>query len=499
MANYNELDVASTICDRLRVIGRIGASAATITLFSFLAFAQVPAEEVQRVRSEAEAGDADAQVALGNLYRFGNGVPQDAAEAIAWYTRAAAQGNLNGQLSLAGIYMSNVGHADQSVALRARQRSEALLRGPAEQGHPEAEALLGALLFLDGRTEPVLKEAADWLRRAAEKGHATAQYNLAGMYEGGIGIPEDADQAEQWLRRAAEQDHAASQYHLGLMHLEGRGVQEDFAQAEQWWRRAAEQGMPLAQFSLGMMYSNGRVVGRDLAQAVQWWRRAAEQGMPEAQYRLAEMYDFGYGVRKDADQAEQWLRRAAEQDFQPAQDALRCVNLSEFFRPEHGWLLLELKGEEEVGNDSFLGWTSVNHHYNPMQFLVGRPEDLLDDVFCHERGGVYYKSEAIEAALRSDKSVYIENERERSPDYFGGIDITRAVYSRDVIVTVPANCRLGSSYHNCDYVIKSQQVRRSRSENWRVSSYRGLVYEFNDPLVFFLNNIADGFGGIRQR
>ena len=41
------------------------------------------------LRASAEAGDAEAQFILGGMYVTGVGVPQDTAEAVAWYRRAA--------------------------------------------------------------------------------------------------------------------------------------------------------------------------------------------------------------------------------------------------------------------------------------------------------------------------------------------------------------------------------------------------------------------------
>ena len=43
-------------------------------------------QELADLRDHAEAGDADAQFTLGEFYTAGEGVPQDDAEAIAWYS-----------------------------------------------------------------------------------------------------------------------------------------------------------------------------------------------------------------------------------------------------------------------------------------------------------------------------------------------------------------------------------------------------------------------------
>lgn len=48
-------------------------------------------------RPLAEQGDALIQNLLGNMYRAGEGVPQDYAKAARWHRKAAEQGDDNGQ------------------------------------------------------------------------------------------------------------------------------------------------------------------------------------------------------------------------------------------------------------------------------------------------------------------------------------------------------------------------------------------------------------------
>jgi DamX protein len=46
----------------------------------------------QQLEQAADAGDPDAQYALGYLYYYGNGVPQDTQKAMDWIKRASVQG-----------------------------------------------------------------------------------------------------------------------------------------------------------------------------------------------------------------------------------------------------------------------------------------------------------------------------------------------------------------------------------------------------------------------
>jgi TPR repeat protein len=52
----------------------------------------------------AEQGDIPMQLLIGSIYDLGQGVPQDDAEAVKWYERAAMQGSAKGQYQLGAIY-----------------------------------------------------------------------------------------------------------------------------------------------------------------------------------------------------------------------------------------------------------------------------------------------------------------------------------------------------------------------------------------------------------
>lgn len=67
-----------------------------------------PNPVIARIQRRAARGDAEAQVDLGTLYEAGIGVVQDKAEALRWYERAAAQGNVYGQY-LAGLALGRGG------------------------------------------------------------------------------------------------------------------------------------------------------------------------------------------------------------------------------------------------------------------------------------------------------------------------------------------------------------------------------------------------------
>jgi TPR repeat protein len=95
------------------------------------------------------------------MYAKGEGVPEDDAEAVKWYRKAAEQGNAQAQSNLGLMYDNG-------------------------EGVPEEDA-----------------EAVKWIRKAAEQGDPRAQFHLGLMYAKGKGVPEDDVAAYAWYSVAA--------------------------------------------------------------------------------------------------------------------------------------------------------------------------------------------------------------------------------------------------------------------------------------------------------
>ncbi len=66
-------------------------------------------------RRAAEQGDASAQNNLGHMYRTGQGVAQDYAEAVKWWRKAAEQGDAKAQYNLGHMYSYGLGVPQDQV------------------------------------------------------------------------------------------------------------------------------------------------------------------------------------------------------------------------------------------------------------------------------------------------------------------------------------------------------------------------------------------------
>lgn len=145
---------------------------------------------------EAKRGNAEAQYHLGVMYDAGQGVPQNASNALRWYLNAAELGHKQAQYNAAVMYNEGRG------------------------------TVLNTALALQ------------WFSKAAQQGFADAQFSLGVMYANGAAVQQDYAQAAQWYRKAAQQGDADAQYNLALLYGTGKGMVPDLVQAWAWFDAA---------------------------------------------------------------------------------------------------------------------------------------------------------------------------------------------------------------------------------------------------------------------
>ncbi|KAF9929121.1 hypothetical protein FBU30_001850 [Linnemannia zychae] len=144
-------------------------------------------------------GYAPSQFKLGHCYEYGAlTCPVDPRRSIAWYTRAAEQGDAESELGLSGWYLTG---------------AEGVLK------QSDTEAYL-------------------WARKAADKGLSRAEYAVGYYSEVGIGVKQDLEEARRWYLRSAAQGNNRAKKRLVDMKKLGamRRIRHDRA------RQAGQQG-----------------------------------------------------------------------------------------------------------------------------------------------------------------------------------------------------------------------------------------------------------------
>jgi TPR repeat protein len=153
---------------------------------------------------------SELQFMLGSMYEHGDGATQDAAQAVAWYRKAAENGHSGAQFNLGLLY-----------DLGSGQNYRDWLVNPDRVPLNEVK---------QDRTQAIV-----WYRRAADQGNSDAQYNLGFLYENGQGVSQDYEQAEHWYRKAADQGNSSAQDKLGTIREQAEKQYE-----KGFKRRAAE-------------------------------------------------------------------------------------------------------------------------------------------------------------------------------------------------------------------------------------------------------------------
>lgn len=230
-------------------------------------------EDIKLLIDEADKGSVNAQLALGEAYEYGRGVPQNGKKAVHWYGEAARRGDVKARRSLGFIYKDGKGVAQD------------------------------------------YEEAFSCFRQAARVGDVVAQVQLGHMYQYGEGVAQNYGKAVKCFEAAAEQDYANAYYALGWMYMYGSGVQRSHEKAFGYFSMAVtkREEYPEAQDILGRMYEEGQFVTQNYGKAFKWYKKAAEGGIPHAQSKLGEMYLNGWGVRQDMELGEMWLSKFVAQ------------------------------------------------------------------------------------------------------------------------------------------------------------------------------------------
>jgi TPR repeat protein len=131
--------------------------------------------------AKANAGDAAAQVLVGESYAGAKGVARDYKLAAEWYRKAADKGDIPAEMHLAVLYRDGGGKAIPRDMV----------------------------------------QAAEWYRKAAEQGDVAAQGILGTLYSMGQGVPLSYPDAYYWLDLAAhvkgpnQEKYAANRQDIG--------------------------------------------------------------------------------------------------------------------------------------------------------------------------------------------------------------------------------------------------------------------------------------------
>lgn len=268
---------------------------------------------------------------VGNMFRFGAGVPKCFEEAVRWLMPAAKAGLAEAAIDLADVCADESVNRDMSDSLETVR----LLQPFAEQGRADAQLALGRLYFCwkgSAMKHPYL-EAAKWLRMAAGKGDALTE-NLLGNVLFSIG-------AEGCSGKRSRYGHVglSAVWRKPLETIvkwsQRKTREAAFREARVWYRKAAEQNFPEAYANLGDFAFEGvGGVPCDDHEALLLYERAAKLGDRLGKTNAGVMLIQGWGCEKDENRGRSLLREAVQAGSAYAEIAYRL------FGPDTGRFLV---------------------------------------------------------------------------------------------------------------------------------------------------------------
>lgn len=233
--------------------------------------AKAPLQDGERARRIltplAKEGNIKAQLELGILFEYGQGVEKDQKLAVEWFEKAARQGSFIGKMRLARCYLYGTG------VEKDFEKAAKLLHEASDGNVPYANYLLGNLYEKGHGVERDKQRAMAYYERAAADGIASAQTAIGNLF---YFAEQGRDKAVQWYRKAAENGSSIAMNNLGDMYENGVGVPQDFLEAMRLYRQAAALGEGVAFRSLAWLLASGKAGKTDIRQAYLYYLLAAK-------------------------------------------------------------------------------------------------------------------------------------------------------------------------------------------------------------------------------
>lgn len=266
------------------------------------------AEGMAVLEKAADAGNAAAMDAIGNLYLGGaEGIAADPLAAENWLGRAIASGNESARARLGNALVHGIG-LDRDPA-----RGFPMLQQAAAAGEPDAMDGLGRLYLSGAEGIPAdPAKAREWLDRAVAEGHPYAPVRLGNALLRGDGLPADLQAGLALLQDAAAEGQPDAMDGLGRLYLTGaEGVPADPEKAREWLRKATDAGQPYAPVRLGRALTFGEALPADPEVGRALLEQAAAGGQADAYDLLGRSYLEGSGgVARDKEEGRRYLRQA---------------------------------------------------------------------------------------------------------------------------------------------------------------------------------------------
>ncbi|UNM95806.1 sel1 repeat family protein [Ignatzschineria rhizosphaerae] len=297
-------------------------------------------------------GSKDAIYLLGELYFYGEGVPQDYQKAAQYYEKAAALKQKDALFSLGALYMNGFGF-DEDIP-----KAMEYYRKAAELGDNTSINTLGYYYEMGSSPdiEINLNTATTWYQKSCDNGDShgcdavnrlkihtlsfdTVFSEIVENYHGPIASSRSIPAVSTFLEqddydrdmmlvdyypeiiKKAESKESDALYLLGLYYqVKGDDNYDSYAygQAKILFEKAIELGSIDAIYSLAELYYYGNGVEQDYEKSFSLYADPKLESYPEAIFSLAVQYDSGEGVEQSYEKSFKLFEKAANLGHMPS-------------------------------------------------------------------------------------------------------------------------------------------------------------------------------------
>jgi TPR repeat protein len=223
----------------------LSVSALTLLVVSVAHAGAEPDAFVPSLHSGENPRNIDSQIALGNAYFIGKGVPRDTKMAAYWFERAANLGDPGAQNGIGFFYQTGTG----------------VPKDPERAFH--------------------------WYQLSAANGSSEGKVNLAIAYFWGIGVTAQPELAQKLLEEAAAAGNGIAATYLGDFARNGIGSRSGESEARRWYEKGASLHNYLAEYRMGVILSDPKWGRTNIKRAAKLLRESANDGFVPSMYSLA--------------------------------------------------------------------------------------------------------------------------------------------------------------------------------------------------------------------
>ncbi len=300
-------------------------------------------EGIRLLSLAAAHGNANAHIALGNLYHDGETGEPVPAKAMEHYIRAGMLGSAVGY-TICGDICINRGDdgTDFEQAIRYYELAAGL-------GSAEAREKSDIIkLERENYYKTALREESfnpehslNLYSMSAAMGHAGATFKLAECYRLGIGTKKNRRNAFRWYKKATALNFDDAFFPLGVCYAEGYGTNRDFNKAREALISAEKRGDGRAHdVIISLLQRKVKAVSKKLysnAMRLLYMQKfddastcleiAAELNHPKALYTLGCFYEFGICAPCEKNKAYDLYERAYSLMFRDPQSRYKLIVL----------------------------------------------------------------------------------------------------------------------------------------------------------------------------